>query len=46
LSHDPCFGVKTKEKRPSGWVASQALVSLEIWAEWLSRISLMAVSAG
>src|SRR5277367_6351294 len=46
FSHEPCFGVNTKVKRPSGWVASHALVSLEICAEWLSRISLMAVSVG
>jgi hypothetical protein len=46
LSHEPCFGVYTKVKRPSGLVASQALVSFEVWAEWLSRSSLMPVSAG
>ena len=33
LSQEPCFGVKTKMKRPSGCVASHALVSLEMWAE-------------
>jgi hypothetical protein len=26
LSHEPCFGVNTKEKRPSGWAAIHALV--------------------
>jgi hypothetical protein len=46
LSHDPRFGVNTKEKRPSARVASEALVSFEMWAEWLSRMSLMAVSVG
>ena len=46
LSHDACFGVNTKEKRPSGCVASQAFVSFEMWAEWLSRISFIAVSVG
>jgi len=44
LSQEPCFGVNTKVKRPSGWAASHLLVSLEVWAEWLSRISLIAVS--
>ena len=39
LSHEPCFGVNTKVKRPSGWAASHFSVSLEVWAEWLSRIS-------
>jgi len=38
--------VKVNSKRPSGWVASQALVSFEVWAEWLSRIILIAVEAG
>ena len=33
LSHEPCFGVNTKAKRPSGWVATQALVSFEMCAE-------------
>src|SRR5208282_659759 len=33
LSQEPCFGVKTKVKRPCGWAASQALVSLEMCAE-------------
>ena len=33
LSHEPCLGVNTKQKRPSGCVATQALVSLEMWAE-------------
>jgi hypothetical protein len=46
LSHEPCFGVNTKGKRPSGWAPSHLLVSLEVWAEWLSRITLMAVSVG
>jgi hypothetical protein len=32
LSQEPCFGVRTKVRRPSGWVASHALVSLEMWA--------------
>jgi hypothetical protein len=34
FSHEPCFGVKVNMKRPSGCVASQALVSLDVWAEW------------
>jgi hypothetical protein len=38
-------GVKVNAKRPADWVASQAWVSLEICAEWLSRISLIAVPA-
>jgi hypothetical protein len=25
LSHEPCFGINTKVKRPSGWVASHLL---------------------
>jgi hypothetical protein len=25
LSHEPCFGVNTKAKRPSGWAATQGL---------------------
>ena len=33
LSHEPCFGVKVNSKRPAGWAASQALVSLEMCAE-------------
>jgi hypothetical protein len=31
---------------PSGRVSSQALVSLDMCAEWLSRINLIAVLAG
>jgi hypothetical protein len=30
---EPCLGVKVNSKWPAGWVASQALVSLEICAE-------------
>jgi hypothetical protein len=45
-SHDPSFGVNTNEKRPCRLVTSQALVSFDLCAEWLSRISLIAVSAG
>jgi hypothetical protein len=33
-------------RRPAGWLASQALVSMEMWAEWLSRINLIAGWAG
>src|ERR1700732_1892375 len=40
LSQEPCLGVNTSEKRPSGWASNQALVSFETCAEWLSRISL------
>src|SRR5580693_4868847 len=29
LSQEPCLGVKVNWKRPSGWAASQAFVSLE-----------------
>jgi hypothetical protein len=36
LSQEPCLGVKVNSKRCAGWPASQALVSLEICAEWLS----------
>jgi hypothetical protein len=32
VSHEPCFGVKLNSKRPSGGVASQDLVSLEMSA--------------
>src|ERR1700750_102849 len=46
LSHDPCVGVNVKVKRPMGCAASQLVVSRETWAEWLSRITSMAVSAG
>jgi len=46
LSQEPCFEVNTKVKRFSGCVASHFFVSLEACAEWLSRISLMAVSVG
>jgi hypothetical protein len=46
LSQEPCLGVKVNSKRPSSWVVSQALVSFEVWAEWLSRIILIAVEAG
>lgn len=44
LSHDPWVGVKVK--RPIGCAASQVVVSREMWAEWLSRMTSMAVSAG
>ena len=33
LCHEPCLGVKVNLKRPAGWAASQALVSLEMCAE-------------
>jgi len=33
FGQQPCFGVNTKMNRPSGWVASHALVSLEMCAE-------------
>ena len=33
LSQEPCLGVKTKVKRPTGWAASQAVVSLDTCAE-------------
>ena len=33
FNQEPCFGVKTNWKRPSGRVASQVLVSRETWAE-------------
>ena len=46
LSHDPWVGVKVKVKRPIGCAASQFVVSRETWAEWLSRMSSIAVSAG
>jgi hypothetical protein len=46
LSHDPWVGVKVKVKRPIGCAASQVVVSRETWAEWLSRMTSMAVSAG
>ena len=46
LSQDPCLGVKVNAKRPAGCVASEAWVSLEICAEWLTRIALIAVPAG
>ena len=40
------MGVNTKLNRPSGCAASHAWVALEMWAEWLSRISRMAVAGG
>src|SRR5437764_7722803 len=46
LSHDPCVGVNVKVKRPMGCAASQPVVSRETWAEWLSRMTSIAVSAG
>ena len=46
LSHDPWVGVNVKVKRPIGCAASQFVVSRETWAEWLSRMSSIAVSAG
>jgi hypothetical protein len=46
LSQEPCLGVNTKENRPCGWLSTQALVSLEMCAEWLSRMTLMAVWVG
>src|SRR5215468_9383777 len=46
LSHDPCVGVNVKVKRPTGCAASQLVVSRETWAEWLSRMISIAVSAG
>src|SRR6185312_5620678 len=46
LSHEPCLGVKVNSKRPGGRASSQALVSLDMCAEWLSRIGLIAVLAG
>ena len=46
LSHEPWVGVKVKVKRPIGCAASQVVVSRETWAEWLSRMTSMAVSAG
>src|ERR1700741_4077253 len=46
LSHDPCVGVNVKVKRPAGCGASQLEVSCETWAEWLSRMISIAVSAG
>jgi len=45
LSHDPCVGVNVKVKRPMGCAASQLVVSRETWAEWLSRMTSIAVSA-
>ena len=46
LSHEPCVGVKVKVKRPMGCAASQLVVSRETWAEWLSKMISIAVSAG
>src|SRR5204863_10129081 len=40
LSHEPCLGVKVSSKRPTGRLASQAMVSLEMHADCLSRITL------
>ena len=37
-------GVNVKVKRPIGWAASQVVVSRETWAEWLSRMTSIAVS--
>src|SRR5580765_4450678 len=33
LSQEPCLGVKVNAKRPDGRASSQALVSLDMWAE-------------
>src|ERR1700739_34366 len=46
LSHEPWVGVNVKVKRPIGCAASQLVVSRETWAEWLSRVTSIAVSAG
>src|SRR5215472_1084686 len=46
LSRDAWVGVKVKVKRPGGCAASQAVVSRETCAEWLSRMISIAVSAG
>ena len=46
LSHEPWDGVNVKVKRQIGCAASQVVVSCETWAEWLSRMTSMAVSAG
>ena len=46
LSHEACFGVYTNVKQLSFLLASQALVSFDVWAEGLSRMSLIAVSTG
>src|ERR1700738_3083997 len=35
LSQEPCLGVKVNSKRPGGCSTSQALVSLEMWAEMI-----------
>jgi hypothetical protein len=45
LSHDPFVGVNVNVKRPIGCAASQLVVSRETWAEWLSRMTSIAVSA-
>ena len=45
FSHEPCLGVKVNSKR-SGRAASHAFVSLEMSAEWLSRIRRTAVCVG
>jgi len=45
LSQEPCLGVKMNSKRP-GFVARYARVSLEMWAEWLSRMIRIKVPAG
>jgi hypothetical protein len=44
LSHDPCVGVNVNVKRPIGCAANQLVVSRETWAEWLSRMTSIAVS--
>ena len=33
FSHEPCLGVKVNAKRPGDRASSQALVSLDMWAE-------------
>lgn len=38
--------MKTNVKRPSGWTASQALVSLETWAEWRLEAALRHLRKG
>src|SRR3977135_1391074 len=46
FSHEPGLGGKVKAKRPRWREPSHALVSLDMWAERLSRNSLIAVPAG
>ena len=41
FNQEPCFGVNTNLNRPFGIVSKNRCVSLDVCAEWLSRMILM-----